>query len=87
MYPFGKETGGMNDFFSRRRSRLLGTGGGVLLEKACAASKDRSVGKGGEVECSCLVQMSDCLPPRPVARRQAVQRHFIYFFQCRRAIP
>ena len=47
MYPFGKETGGMNDFFSRRRSRLLGTGGGVLLEKACAASKDRSVGKGG----------------------------------------
>ena len=25
--------------------------------------------------CSCLVQMSDCLPSHPVARQQAIQRH------------
>ena len=63
----------MNDFFSRRRSRLLGTGGGVLLEKACAASKDRSVGKGGEVSDVRFVPASSV---RSFSRRKGGRMYF-----------
>ena len=63
----------MNDFFSRRRSRLLGSAGGVLLEKACAASKDRSAGKGGKVSDVRFVPASSV---RSFSRRKGGRMYF-----------
>ena len=63
----------MNDFFSRRRSRLLGSAGGVLLGKACAASKDRSVGKGGKVSDVRFVPASSV---RSFSRRKGGRMYF-----------